>query len=248
MLSWPHIDFRSEVSVYADDICIYHKNRSARFAHLAVQRHLNEIGRWANEWRININAEKTKAVVFSKRTRLQLPALKLHGEDIEYVPRCPYLGVILDRRMNWKPHVEVLRGKAHGSLTALSPLLRSSLPSRTKLLLYKTYIRPTMTYAAPAWAFITKSSMLRLQAVQNRALRLIGGYDRYTRNDFIHSDLQIVKLKSFMKHLALKLYGSAKRSRNKCICSLGTGTLIDSRKVPKPVHILDKIKGAQQCA
>ena len=158
--------------------CIYHKNRSARFAHLAVQRHLNKIGSWANEWRININAENTKAVVFSKRTRLQLPVLKLHGEDIEYVPRCPYLGVILDRRMNWKPHVEVLRGKAHGSLTALSPLLRSSLPSRTKLLLYKTYIRPTMTYAAPAWAFITKSSMQRLQAVQNRALRPIGGYDR----------------------------------------------------------------------
>ena len=30
---------RTELSVYADDICIYHKNRSARFAHLAVQRH-----------------------------------------------------------------------------------------------------------------------------------------------------------------------------------------------------------------
>ena len=40
---------RTELSVYADDLCIYHKNRSARFAHLAVQRHLNKIGRWANE-------------------------------------------------------------------------------------------------------------------------------------------------------------------------------------------------------
>jgi hypothetical protein len=180
--------------------------RFARFAHLAVQRHLNEIGRWANEWRININVEKTKAVIFSKRTRLQLPVLELHEEDIEYVPSCPYLGVILDRRMNWKPHVEVPRGKAHGSLTALSQLLRSSLSSRDKLLLYKTPIRPTMTYAALAWAFTTNRSMLRLQAVQNRALRLIGGYDRYTRNDVMHSDLEIVKLKSFMKHLSLKLY------------------------------------------
>ena len=79
--------------------------------------------------------------------------------------------------MNWKSHVEVLRGKAHGSLTALSPLLRSSLSSRAKLLIYKTYIRPTMTYAAPAWGFIPKSCMRRLQAVQNRALRLIVGYD-----------------------------------------------------------------------
>jgi Reverse transcriptase (RNA-dependent DNA polymerase). len=94
---------RTELSVYADGIFIYHKNTSAQFVHLAVQRHLYKIGRWANEWCININAKKTKAVVFSKRISLQLPVLKLHGEDIEYVPRCLYLGVFLDRRMNWKP-------------------------------------------------------------------------------------------------------------------------------------------------
>ena len=96
-----------------------HKNRSARFAHLTVQRHHNDIRRWANEWSININAEKTKAVVFSKRTRLQLLALKLHGDDNENVPRCPYLGVILDHKMSSKAHVDVLRGKAHVSVTII---------------------------------------------------------------------------------------------------------------------------------
>ena len=116
---------------------------------------------------------------------------------------------------------------------------RSSLSSRAKLLICKTYIRPTMAYAAPAWGFISKSCMRRLQAVQNRALRLIGGYDRYTRNDVMHSDLEIVKLKSFMKHLALKLYVSDKRSRNKYICRLGTDTLVDNQRVPKRVHTLE---------
>ena len=96
-----------------------------------------------------------------------------------------------------------------------------------------------MTYAAPEWAFITKSSLRHRQAVQNRALRLIGGYGRYTRNYVMHSDLEIVKLKSFMKHLALKLYVFARSSRNKYISRLGTYTLVDNRRVPKPVHILD---------
>ena len=68
---------RTKLSVYPDDICIYHKNRSGRFAHLAVQRHSNDIGRRANEWRIYINAEKTKALAFSKRTRQKFPSLKL---------------------------------------------------------------------------------------------------------------------------------------------------------------------------
>ena len=55
-----------------------------------------------------------------------------------------------------------------------------------------------MTYAAPAWAFIPKTSTQRLQVVQNRALRLIGGYDWYTRINKMHSDLEIPKLKSFI--------------------------------------------------
>ena len=215
---------RTELSVYTDNIYIYHKKRSARFAHLVVQLHLNEIGRWANKWRIYTIAEKRKAVVFSKRKRLQLPVLKLHGEIIEYVPRCPYLGVILDRGMNWK----VLRDKSHESLTALSPLLRSSLSSRAQLIIYKTYIRPFL-----------KSRMRLLQTVQKMALRLIGGYDRFKRIEEIYSGLEIIKLESFMKYLALTLYYSARSSRNKYIKRLGTDTLVDNRRVPKPVHIID---------
>ena len=61
--------------------------------------------------------------------------------------------------------------------------------------------------------------MQRLQAVQNWALRLIGGYDWYTRIDKKHSDLEIIRLKSFMKHLALKLYASAKFNRYRYIKS-----------------------------
>jgi hypothetical protein len=63
--------------------------------------------------------------------------------------------------------------------------------------------------------------------------------NRYTRNDAMHSDIEIVKLKSFVKHLTLKLYVSAKRSRNQYISRLVINTLVDNRKVPKPVHILD---------
>jgi len=33
---------RTELAVYADDICIYDQNKSARFAQKAVQRHLDE--------------------------------------------------------------------------------------------------------------------------------------------------------------------------------------------------------------
>jgi len=229
---------RTELAVYADDICIYNQHKSVRFAHLAVQRHLNEIGRWAAEWRIKISAEKTKAVIFSKKTRLQLPELRLQNADIEYVPRIRYLGVVLDHKLNWTSHCEVLRGKALRTLTAMKPVMRTSLSIKTKLLLYKSYIRPVMTYAAPAWAFIPKTKMERLQIVQNRALRLIGGYSRYTRINKMHFDLEIPRLKTYIKSLATKLYASAKYSRNRYIRKLGADSSVYNQRVLRPFHIL----------
>ena len=63
------------------------------------------------------------------------------------------------------------------------------------------------------------------------SLSPIGSYDRYTRIDEMLSELEIIKLKGFMKHLALKLYASAKLSGNKYIKRLGDSLLIN-RRVP----------------
>ena len=81
--------------------------------------------------------------------------------------------------------------------------------------------------------------MKRQKPVQNRALRLIGRYDWYARADKMHSHLEILKLKSFMKHLTFKLYAFARNSKIRYIKRLGTVSLVENRRVPKPVHILD---------
>ena len=51
---------------------------------------------------------------------------------------------------------------------------------------------------------------------------LLGGYDRHVRVNKINLDFEIIKLKSFIKHLALKLYDSARNSRNRYIKYIGT--------------------------
>jgi hypothetical protein len=60
----------------------------------------------------------------------------------------------------------------------------------------------------------------------------------------MNSDLVIIKLKSFMEYLALKLYASARNSGNRYIKRLGTDSLINNRRVPKLVHSR-LIEGAQ---
>ena len=144
----------------------------------------------------------------------------------------------MDQRLNWNEQCKTLRGKAFRALSALRPLFMSSLPLHTKLLVYNAFIRPLMTYASPVWAFISKTNMNRLQVVQNKALRIIGGYDWYTRTELLHFDNEILMLNSFIKKLASKLYSSVKTSRNKYIKKSGSDSKVLTQRAGKPSHLL----------
>ena len=65
--------------------------------------------------------------------------------------------------------------------------------------------------------------------------------------DKVHSDTEIPKLKSFMNHLALKLYAFAKSSRNRYVKNLVSDSSVVNRKVPRPFHILSWVEGAEWC-
>ena len=95
-----------------------------------------------------------------------------------------------------------------------------------------------MTYASPAWAFISKSNLNRLQVVQNRALRIIGGYDWYTRKEPLHFDNEILMFNSFIKILTSKLHASATTNRNRYIRNLGSDSKVLTQRVRKPSQIL----------
>ncbi|CAK1556061.1 unnamed protein product [Leptosia nina] len=124
------------------------------------------------ERRIAANAAKTQAIVFGAG-KLP-PVLRFLDTDILWRPQVKYLGVTLDRRLSLRKHAIGAAGRASAATAKLRPLLESRLPTRAKLALYRQYIRPHLTYAAPAWYGLTsESSRQRLRAVQNKALRRI---------------------------------------------------------------------------
>ncbi|GBP10876.1 hypothetical protein EVAR_5456_1 [Eumeta japonica] len=75
--------------------------------------------------------------------------------------------------------VEHVNHQSRAARSMLRPVLRSHLPLRAKVALYKGYIRSRLTYAAPAWyALCSASQRKRIQAQQNIALRMIVGAGR----------------------------------------------------------------------
>jgi hypothetical protein len=75
---------------------------------------LTAVGSWCQRWNIKINEGKTQANYFSKRRRMPGDELQLNGRNIPFVNSVKYLGVIFDRRMTWRLHIEKIAPKAFG--------------------------------------------------------------------------------------------------------------------------------------
>ncbi|GBP91643.1 hypothetical protein EVAR_68277_1 [Eumeta japonica] len=106
--------------------------------------------------------------------------------------------------------VEQVIHQSRAARSMLRPVLRSHLPLRAKLALYKGYIRSRLTYAAPAWyALCSTSQRKRIQALQNIALRMIVGAGRYVLNSVIARDLCIETVKEFIQRIARQMFDIA---------------------------------------
>uniref|UniRef100_A0A0A9WT61 Putative RNA-directed DNA polymerase from transposon X-element n=1 Tax=Lygus hesperus TaxID=30085 RepID=A0A0A9WT61_LYGHE len=89
------------------------------------------------------------------------------------------------------PH-QIFVSKVRRRIHQLQPLLRECSPPSlsTKRLLYLSLIRPIWEYSCGLWGSAV-SHIKKIQASQNRVLRMITGAPWYVRNSTLHNDLGI---------------------------------------------------------
>lgn len=172
------LDRFTHTACYADDTAMYvSANRTATICK-RLQRSLTVVERYYSRWKIRINPTKTQAILFpfnGQRKRLPRDTLTLGGVPINFTNTVKYLGVTLDRKLLFREHVNQMRIGATRRMATLYPLIgrRSTLADRSKMLIFKTVIRPTLTYASPVWITAAVSNRKHLQIIQNKCLKMI---------------------------------------------------------------------------
>ena len=72
------------------------------------------------------------------------------GEILEEVESHPYLGVMLDNKMRWSPHIEIITSRANDVLRLMKLNLLNCSKS-VKETAYTTLVRPKLQYACNTW-------------------------------------------------------------------------------------------------
>ena len=95
-------------SQFTDDTGQWAVSNNTDLAAEYLQQDLDKLARWCAKWRIKLNPEKTKVIIFSKsRSTIRAePALSLYGDLLSYYPHIKFLGITFDNRMTFTKHFE----------------------------------------------------------------------------------------------------------------------------------------------
>lgn len=119
-----------KVTLFADDIQIYIESDIASVCENInkINIELKNIQRFTNDYGIEINRDKTKAIIIpsmNNKKRLKYEEMKkifIDGKEIEYVECVRNLGYQLNRTMSSTDHIKCIQKKAYGALNSLHPL------------------------------------------------------------------------------------------------------------------------------
>ena len=84
---------QNSLSQFADDTAQWAFSLNGCFSAKLLQQSLLNLALWCAKWRIKLNPEKTKVIIFSrsKLARKTEPNLKLYGETLKVYPQVKFL-------------------------------------------------------------------------------------------------------------------------------------------------------------
>jgi len=168
------------VVAYADDIVIYSSGIHAGTIRDIVQGGLNLLTRWCSVRGLGINPAKTEIVLFNRKhsTPLIQPLL-INRVPLEVSSEAKFLGVILDRKLDWKSNVASRCNKALVALYTCKAAIgkKWGLNPGITYWIFTAVVRPILFYGVVVWwtALLKRSRWKPLEKVQRSACLLITG-------------------------------------------------------------------------
>lgn len=153
---------------------------------------------------------QTNLIYFTHKRRLSNNKLLLfYNQPIEEKNYLKYLGVTLDKKLNFNQHIHEIIRKTNSQLSSVFPLIcrDSKLSIKSKLKIYKQGIRPMILYASPVWSKTSKTNYDKLQRIQNKYLRIILNKPKETKTSDLQKDSQIDSLDNVIKNETRSFFG-----------------------------------------
>lgn len=190
--SVPNVVQYCKVVMYADDTCLLISGKDINAMVQQVQADFLNLTKWAHDNGIILNVNKTKCMhiysPYNKRAKqvsrdnLSIIGLRydcLHSQyvnckctKLELVEEFKYLGLILDKNFNWKPHVNSVCSKLRKILGQYYYLKRI-LNMKTMYAVYHALVDSIISYGLNCYGRTFKTYLDNIKNLQIRILKYL---------------------------------------------------------------------------
>ena len=130
----------------------------------------------------------------------------INGSEISEVQTTKFLGVIIDNKLSWKPHIDYISTKISKSIGVILRA-RKVFNKSTLLMLYYSLIYPYLTYCVQVWGSTYDSHKKRLIILQKKIVRIICGVPPRTHTGPLFEQLNILRINYvYFYNVALFMY------------------------------------------
>ena len=190
---------------YADDCSALYGGRRLDHALKRLQKMLNDLTEWGKTCGLRFNPEKSVAVVFSRRRKTPPFHLTIDGGKIEFKSEVKYLGVTLDSKLHWTPHINEKMTKTKRYLAKVANMTMKNWGPKPRLMrwAYLGIVRPRLCYGSMIWGHRAPHLISKLRRINRMAINTFANFPKSTPTAALEVMLDVMPLHLFCTQEAM---------------------------------------------
>ena len=178
------------MTMYADDTSSLKAVRTTDEIREYVIPSLRKISDSLKVNKLSLNAVKTEFMISGSNQRIKtfdgLIASRVDDHLIARTNWAKYLGIIVDDNLSWELQIDHISKKINKNIGVMKHI-KSCVPKESLIMAYRTLVEPYFRYCNTVWGNCGQTLFNKLQALQNRAARVVNGvsFDEAEQNSLL---------------------------------------------------------------
>ena len=167
----------ANASLFVDDFAVYIEGKHLKHLERSMQLCINKIQKWVAENGFKFSISKTTCVHFHKQRIYTEPTLHLDGQAIPVKDEVKFVGLVFDKKLDFKAHVAYLKKKCQKTLNILRVEGHTDwgADKSTLLKLYHTLVRSKLDYGCAVYGSAKHYILKLLDPIHHQGLRIALG-------------------------------------------------------------------------
>ena len=185
--------------LFADDCNAINSNSNLRDLIISTNIELHALGTWFIANKFAVNMKKTHFMLLCGMKVVDIEVeLFLYGKVLKQEITTKFLGVFIDKNLNWRVHINHIRTKI-SKIIGIIYHSRSCLSLNSLKLLYNSLIYPYLQYGILVWGNASNVHLNKLFVTQKRAIRVITNSPFLAHTHNLFKNNKILKIHDIYK-------------------------------------------------